>query len=78
MSFINDEWVPLIKAEQSLLINIFHCPEAFRVALGTTTTSGTLLSPREWGGREGGGSEGRGREGGRGEGGSGGGGRESE
>ena len=28
MSFINDEWVPLIKAEQSLLINIFHCPEA--------------------------------------------------
>lgn len=28
MYYINDEWAPLIEAEQSLLINIFHCPEA--------------------------------------------------
>ena len=28
MSCINEVWAPLIEAEQSLLINVFHCPEA--------------------------------------------------
>jgi len=28
MSFIKDEWLPLATAEQSVLVNVFHCPQA--------------------------------------------------
>ena len=28
MAHMNDYWQDLIRAEQSVLVNIFHCPEA--------------------------------------------------
>ncbi len=28
MAYLSEQWADLIKAENSVLVNIFHCPEA--------------------------------------------------